>query len=246
MNFSVSGLNKHRKKYNIFVGILILVLAVNTGYTVTHKDKYRSRVTPDKMKDTMDMNKNADSSGDASIAYNEVIFKDPNLEHIIRFDLNKPDEKIRVKDVWGITYLNLNHCNLVNLEGMQFFRSLNKLDLSFNNLSDVSPLTKLPALHELYIYSNQIGAKGLAQISSIKTLTTLDVSNNKVSDLTTIEEMKHLTDLDLNNNQIVDVTPLNRLTGLKVLDISRNNIADFSPIKKRHYKLFLDWGNKSK
>lgn len=242
MNFGM--LEKYRKKYNILVCILMVLFIANIGYTVYHKDKYRAKSIPGEQDPTMTFVAGPVTAGEKKIANLEIKFKDTNLEHIIRFNLNNFDKKIHVKDVRGIGYLNLNHCNIVNLEGLEYFRNLRKLDLSFNNISDTSPLAKLNHLQELYIYNNNI--KDLSETSKILSLRKLDISNNEIVDIDPLTALVNLKELDVNNNKIQNITKLNDLIGLTSLDISRNDISDISPLKDRHYKLFLDWGNKIK
>lgn len=239
------GLEKYKKKYDILVCVLIVLFMANIGYTVVHKDKYRAKSIPGTQTDaTITFIPGPVTEGEKKIENMEIKFKDANLEKIIRFNLNNPDRKIHVKDVRGIGYLNLNHCSIVNLEGIEYFKNLRKLDLSYNKISDVTPLTKLNHLDNLIIYNNNIS--DLSEVSKIASLRTLDISNNKIVDLSPLVSLHNLKELDLNNNKIEDISKLNELTGLTSLDISRNDITDISSLKGRHYKLFLDWGNKIK
>jgi internalin A len=238
------GLEKHKKKYDIFICIIGVLFVLNIGYTVMHKDKYRAKSIPGANNESIDFVQTPMTVGEKSIENNEIKFKDANLEHIIRFNLNKLDKKILVKDVRRISYLNLNHCDIVNLEGLEYFSNLRKLDLSFNDIKVVTFLTKLTHLQDLIINNNKIS--DLSEIAKIPSLRTLDISSNEISDLNPITALVNLKELDLNDNKIVDVSALNQLSGLSSLDISRNDIKDISSIKGQHYKLFLDWGNKIK
>ena len=66
-------------------------------------------------------------------------------------------------------------------------------------------------------------------------LTTLDLNNNQISDLTplvqSLKDLTQLTELYLAENQISDVTPLKDLTQLTVLELSCNQISDVTPLK---------------
>lgn len=59
----------------------------------------------------------------------------------------------------------------------------------------------------------------------------LNLSWNKISDLTFLSELKALTHLDLGGNQIEDISPLTSLINLRVLILARNNIANPKPLK---------------
>lgn len=67
----------------------------------------------------------------------------------------------------------------------------NKLTISRNQISDLTPLQSLTHLTHLYLYNHQI------------------------SDITPLQFLTHLTALDLRDNQISDLTPLLSLTNSK-------------------------------
>ncbi|MBN1767064.1 MAG: leucine-rich repeat domain-containing protein [Prolixibacteraceae bacterium] len=58
----------------------------------------------------------------------------------------------------------------------------------------------------------------------------LDVSNNKLSDISELWGLKDLEELYLANNQIGYIDVLSNLTKLKILDVSGNQIDDISPL----------------
>ena len=80
------------------------------------------------------------------------------------------------------------------------------MNLSSNNISDVSPLAGLTELRHLYIRGNNI------------------------SDVSPLSELTKLEQLNLSSNNISDVSPLSGLTKLEQLDLSSNNISDVSPL----------------
>jgi len=64
-------------------------------------------------------------------------------------------------------------------------------------------------------------------------ITTLDVSSNKISDLSPLENLTGLTDLDVGYNwPLSDMTPLSKLTNLTNLGLGANVITDFTTLVK--------------
>jgi hypothetical protein len=84
--------------------------------------------------------------------------------------------------------------------------NLTELNLYYNNISDLTPL------------------------SGLVNLSVLELVDNQISDLTPIAELTNLTRLSLGQNQILDLTPLNGLINLEVLHIEENRINDLTPI----------------
>lgn len=91
-----------------------------------------------------------------------------------------------------------NECQPAN----QKLSSLRELDLSRNQISDITPLT------------------------SLTNLTFLDLSDNRISDITPLKSLTNLTLLNLNANQISNITPLTSLTNLKQFHVWDNPIAN--------------------
>ncbi len=99
--------------------------------------------------------------------------------------------------------LNLSLYNLKELPKELFeLKQLSKLDISHNQISDISLLGKLSQLQSL------------------------NLSYNQISDISTIHELKQLSVLNLNNNQVTDISPLEYLFEKKLL---ANNTGIFLP-----------------
>ena len=66
--------------------------------------------------------------------------------------------------------------------------------------------------------------------SKLNTLTELDLSDNRISDMKPLARLTNLTDLSLMGNQISDVKPLAGLTKLTKLNLRQNKISDFTSL----------------
>ncbi len=66
--------------------------------------------------------------------------------------------------------------------------------------------------------------------SKFKSVTKLQLSYTRISDVTPLKGFTQLTWLDLSGNQIGDVTPLKDLTQLTELDLGGNPINDVTPL----------------
>jgi hypothetical protein len=83
-----------------------------------------------------------------------------------------------------------------------------QLDLSFNQISDLTPLAELTHLEGLSLF----------------------LSNNQISDLTPLAEMTNLRELILSGNQITDVSPVSGLANLWSLVLFNNPITNVSDL----------------
>ena len=158
-----------------------------------------------------------------------VLIPDANLEAAIRTALNIPAGDVTNVDMLQLTSLTASNAGIVSLSGLQYAVNLQYLDLSYNQISDITPLA------------------GLTQV------TTLDLSHNLISDVTLLAgspplsgkpvlseqsddvmspagqtPFAQLTWLDLSFNLISDITPLAGLVQLTWVDVSNNNL-DIAP-----------------
>ena len=240
MNFP--DLYKYKKIYNIAITAFIIIFLINVVFTFAYKERYRSRGVVNTTDTSIKFSSGIDKAGDKTNDNIEIVFKDHNFEKLIRYNLMKPEVKIYVGNVRKISYLNLNHSNITSIDDLKYFQGLRKLDLSYNKIKDLGGITKLVNLQELIVNDNEV--KDITNLSEVKTLTKLNISDNFITDITPLTLQKNLVELDVNNNKIKSISKLSKLSQLKVLDISRNNIVDMKSLKSKHYKLFLNWGNK--
>lgn len=77
-------------------------------------------------------------------------------------------------------------------------------------------------------------------ISAFKWLEKVDLSNNRVTDISELAGLVHLRDAGLEKNRIRDITPLENLTSLTRLDLNINEISDISALKNLTQLRVLD------
>ena len=131
--------------------------------------------------------------------------------------------------------LEAPNCDIVNIPG--YFKNLNNLELlnlSYNNISDLTNLSDLKNLEILILSHNNISE--INALLSLKKLHSLLLSHNNISEINEIN-LPNLKDLNLSNNKIhsIDRIPIGNL---EKLNLSNNNLfneqiggmdATFSP-----------------
>ena len=158
--------------------------------------------------------------------YHKDISDNKNDKNIILNEYNKK-YNLDIKDI-NIEKLDLSSKNIGN-EGLEYlskieFKKLKNLDLSNNNISNISALKSI----------------------KFKNLEILDLSNNKISDIDVLEKVsfKGLKELNLNNNKITNINILEKVNfkELKILNLHKNNISDLKVLDKVKFeklKLFI-------
>lgn len=117
--------------------------------------------------------------------------------------------------------LVLRNCELKDedLAKIAEFTELERLDISDNDITDISPLSSLTKLKKFY------------------------AANNSISDLSPLSNLAEIEYIGLRNNNISDADPVMQLDKLKYLHLGGNQINSLSSIADSIILLYLD-GNK--
>ncbi|MDD5701294.1 MAG: leucine-rich repeat domain-containing protein [Dehalococcoidales bacterium] len=146
-----------------------------------------------------------------------VIFNDAALEAKVRVIMNQPAGDITLAEAEAMKSLDLankfqndmpDDIIIKDISALKYFANLAELNLGFNAVTDLSPLSQLPKLESLHLFSN-----------------------NSVSDLSPLAALTNLSFLNLQYNRIQDVSPLAGLQNLTALFLKGNAITDYSPLK---------------
>lgn len=81
---------------------------------------------------------------------NEIItIKDKSLKDSIKKELNLLSDNITIGDMYKLTKLSVSNEWISSLEGLQYAKNLESLDISYNEIKDLSPLKNLKKLTNL-------------------------------------------------------------------------------------------------
>ncbi|HLP45294.1 MAG TPA: TIR domain-containing protein [Candidatus Deferrimicrobium sp.] len=106
-----------------------------------------------------------------------LLSKFQRLEKLVLM-LNQISDISSLKELKGLTYLNLYENQISDISSIKELKGLTNLDLTSNRISEISSLKKLKGLKELYLF------------------------NNKISDISSLKELKNLKKLYLYDNKI--------------------------------------------
>lgn len=166
-------------------------------------------------------------------------FQDENLRNAIleivrKVEGNTEKETILLSDIETITandlpsgkQLNLAGKDIKNLTGLELFadKGIEWIYLDWNQISDISILSKFASLTKISASGNQIS--NLTPISNLTNLQNINFGNNQIQNIEPITKLTNLKYLYLDNNQISDINEIQNLSRLRELSIAGNKIQN--------------------
>ena len=178
-----------------------------------------------------------DISSDNSISKINLLKDLPNIEQ-----LNLSDNQLEMADVITnfklIKRINLANNNISslqpfeewvqNLKDKKTASKLTEINVSGNNIEDLTPIKDITTLEYLNVSKNKI--KDINAIENMAVLNALNISSNKIEDIEPVGKLTRLTTLYLATNKVKDISSLRNLN-LSKLDISNNRIESLDDIK---------------
>lgn len=169
-------------------------------------------------------------------AKNQDINLNKILKKSIRDKLEKPSGAITKSDLLSIKSLNLSTQNLNNLSGIEYLANIEELYIDNNNLVEIQSLASLTKLKVLHLQRNSI--ENITPLKGLINLKELSLNGNKISSLEPLRGLTNLEKLYFTDNNITDISPLKNLVNLKSLYMKHgNNIINFSPIANYYNNL---------
>lgn len=138
--------------------------------------------------------------------YEVAVFKCKNLEKALKEQLGV--SILKKTDLAKITKIEALNRGITSLEGLQYCKNLQFLDLRYNNIEDISPISKLPNLSQIYLSGNRIESVApLAEFPN-KQINALFLRGNKIKDITPLSHFREIKNLCIAENQIDELLPL--------------------------------------
>ena len=160
------------------------------------------------------------------------LFADPALAACVTTGLQLNDAKDATSQVKlnSVTTLDCNPNQatangLIHaLAGLEHLPHLSTLDLTGNQISDLTPLGQVPTLMSLKLTHNQVS--DVSPLGALVNLQDLGLSDNQIQDVGNLGNLTQLRTLGLSGNRVVETGPLGHLVALTELDLSRNRLTD--------------------
>ena len=182
-----------------------------------------------------------------------VQIPDPNLRALIADTLDKSvNAPITVAEMKRLR--NLDACRrrrdgsrdcdwgIRNLKGLEFAINLTRINMSHNQVTDISPVAGLIQLRELWLTDNLVS--DISPVSGLTNLNILGVSEcPNLSDISHVRNLTNLTRLDLVRTQVSDISHVRNLTNLVHLDFRHSLVSDISAVRRLINLVHLDFGD---
>ena len=172
-----------------------------------------------------------------------VTFADPALGAMVCAAVGKPGG-ITVAEAEAVTRLNLSiewqryiseETPVKDIGGLEYFKNLENLDLSFHAITDITPLAGLKKLNLLSLSNNPVA--DIAPLAGLTNLKGLNLSGCAAQDYAPLAKLVNLDFLMLDHATIADVSPLASLTKLKHLYLTGSPINNYFPLSDIYQNL---------
>lgn len=164
-----------------------------------------------------------------NIDYNTI----PNKEKISILSLSQCNiDDISFMDGFSnVMYLTLSNNNIVDIKIINKLSKLKILNIIENKIERIETLytTNLKSLEKLYLTFNVIS--DISGLKNMENLKYLSLYGNNVKDISVLSSMKTIKELYLNNNQIEDISPLKSFESFDAINVSNNPIKNMDEIK---------------
>ena len=131
-----------------------------------------------------------------------------------------------------------------DIECLSYLSCISELDLSNNNLRDVSPITYIKNVRKLNLSNNNVDINTLTNKGY---LIEINLSNNNITDISALDKLGYdsgfygwgaggdselrTLKIDLSYNDITNINVIKNIRRIAKLDLSHNKIIDISPLK---------------
>ncbi|AYB44271.1 leucine-rich repeat protein [Paenibacillus lautus] len=147
-----------------------------------------------------------------------------------------------IKQLRSLHTFEANDNQISDITALSMATELTWLQLNGNQIAKIQPLSKLTKLKNLELASNRFS--DLSPLKTLsKSLTSLNIGSNGISDLRALEGMTQMIALSAENNQIKKLDPLKKMSNLSSLNLNSNLVYNLEPLKslsKLHYLYLAD------
>lgn len=162
-----------------------------------------------------------------------VTFLDDRLENAVRtqwesatgLTLSTPPEDTELANSL-FTTLTARHKAIANLTGLEACTSLTRIDLAYNDVSDLSPLANLTGIRQLELgYGSPLAEQGINMQAT---------GTNLITDLSPLANLANLTYLNIGGNTgVASIAAISTLASLRELWMGSQAISDWTPLSDR-------------
>jgi internalin A len=161
-----------------------------------------------------------------------TLIPDTNFKIVINDILGEPDNyEPTVADLNGVTgTVNAHSSHIESIEGAQYLVNITELDLSYNPLTSINPISNLSGLEVLTLYNTHVNS--LVPLTGLTNLVELNIRDLATSDFTPIINLVQLEILTLYNVDLYNISGFEALTALEEFSLPCNNLVSIAPLSQ--------------
>lgn len=134
-----------------------------------------------------------------------------------------------IRELSGIMKLDVSNNQIASLAPLEKLIYLDDFNASDNKLTDISGLSNVTQLVYVNLSDNEIVDVSVLSKSSLK-LNKIDISNNKVADISSLAVCNFINEFIAKNNALTDISAIKNWADLSKIDVSFNQISDISSL----------------
>ncbi|MCC0771983.1 NEAT domain-containing protein [Bacillus pacificus] len=163
-----------------------------------------------------------DNEQKESVILDKTLQQHINKENLGRENLNAPITKEDLLQIKKLEILKEKGKEIKDITGLEYMTNLEKLTLEGVGLKNLEFISNLEKLNDVNVSHNQI--EDITPLSSLKSLQWLNLADNQIKDVSVLSPMLDLLSLKLAENEIRDVRPLIQLGQWFSIDAGRQKI----------------------
>ncbi|MDF9487286.1 NEAT domain-containing protein [Bacillus cereus] len=166
-----------------------------------------------------------DNEQKESVILDKTLQQHINKENLGRENLNAPITKEDLLQIKKLEILKEKEKGkeIKDITGLEYMTNLEKLTLEGVGLKNLEFISNLEKLNDVNVSHNQI--EDITPLSALKNLQWLNLADNHIKDVSVLGSMLDLLSLKLSGNEIRDVRPLIQLGQWFSIDVGRQKIV---------------------
>ena len=155
---------------------------------------------------------------------------------------NSTNELIISKAALVTSNLSCQNCNITNLEGVQYFSRVTKINFSNNQIVSMPSLLPMTALETVHMYTNQLTTA--PDFRGIQNLKTVLIYENQLTTMPLFGNNPIIEEIIISKNKIADITSLAGVPSLVKLDVGENQLTALPDLSQNINLLeLICWSN---
>ena len=153
------------------------------------------------------------------------IINDELKYYIMEYNNDKYITKAAFEKIYS---LELNNKNLTSndLDELEIFSNVSVIDLSDNNITDVSALTNLKRLYSINLNNNKV--TDVSALKDLENLGSISLSGNE--NVSGYEQLNNIYQLNLSNTNLITLNDISNNEKLQQLNLSNNTQLDYTDL----------------